>query len=490
MNDPQQLKYILSELVEINPKDDISISGLSLDSRKVKQGDLYIAYQGESHDSRAFINEAIKNGAVAVVAEPGQYPGSTSHKSSDVPIIYIENIKDEICNIGAKFYNFPSEQLLVIGVTGTNGKTSCSHLIAQSIYQDNYPCAVIGTIGNGMVNQIKPTALTTPDAITIQGLLADYLKQGAKTVVVETSSHALEQQRVKNVAYDIGIFTNLSHDHLDYHGDMQRYAAAKSKLFNEYNLAHAIINIDDVWGQKILAKLPANTNAISYGIHNKKADIVATDIIADHKGIRANVKTPWANGQLRSNLIGQFNVLNLLAVLACLKLTGLSLEESLTQISKLHGIQGRMETIHSDNKATAVVDFAHTPDALEKVLQSLKALTKGKIWCVFGCGGDRDKAKRPLMGKIAEQYADELIVTNDNPRHEEPQEIVKQILSGISDKTHTKVIYDRKAAIHFAIRQAEKGDIVLIAGKGHEKVQIIGEKTVPFDDVQVVRSFL
>ena len=405
-------------------------------------------------------------------------------------ILYIEDIKHQISNIAAQFFDFPSDNLFVIGVTGTNGKTSCSHLIAQSIHQANHPCAVIGTIGNGIMNQIEPTALTTPDAITLQGLLASYLSQGVKTVVVETSSHALEQQRVKNIDYDIGIFTNLTHEHLDYHGDMRHYAAAKSKLFNEYKLQHAIINIDDVWGQKIFAQLPSNTHAISYAIKNKKADIIATDIIADRRGIRANIKTPWGDGQLQSHLIGQFNVFNLLAVLACLKLVGFSLEQSLTQISKLHGIKGRMETININNQATAVIDFAHTPDALEKVLQSLKILTKGKLWCVFGCGGDRDKGKRPLMGKIAHQYADRLIITDDNPRCEAPKEIIKQILSGITDPTHTEVIHDRKEAIHFAMNQARKENIILIAGKGHEKFQIIGEKVVPFDDIQIVQAFL
>ena len=482
------LADLLTDIVRVPLGKDCSITGLTLDSRQVKPGYLFIATSGNHDDGRNYISTAIENGAGAIICESRGC--EKFYLSSNTPSFTVNNLRQHISHLAARFYHYPSKQLRIVGITGTNGKTSCSHYIAKTLDQTSEPCAVIGTLGYGLINELRPAGLTTPDAITIQKLLTEFASQGANTVVMEASSHALDQGRVKNIEFDIGIFTNLTHDHLDYHKTMKCYGASKARLFNEFNLNHAIVNISDPFGYRIFSQLPHCVQGISFAIDNPKADIFATNVKVTWSGVSAILKTPWGEGLLQSQLIGKFNVFNLLATIATLNLLGMSFNESLIKIKALQGIPGHMQIIKYPGKPIVIIDYAHTPVALSNILQNLKLMNSGKIWCVFGCGGDRDKLKRGHMGKIAEQFADKLVLTNDNPRYEDPNVIIEAILKGISKLSCVEVILNRGQAIYFAIEHASMNDIVVIAGKGHETYQSIGDEKLPFCDLEFVNNTL
>jgi UDP-N-acetylmuramoyl-L-alanyl-D-glutamate--2,6-diaminopimelate ligase len=463
------LSILLKDLIQIPAGEDCEITGLALDSRQVKPGDLFFAYPGTRVDGRDFIAEAKEKGAVAIVSEDT-----------------IPNLAAHIGTIAARFYDHPSHHMQVIGVTGTNGKTSCCHFIAQALQT----CGVIGTVGNGLYqnhhHHLQASALTTPDAITLQAQLSEWQKQKIKYVAMEAASHGLAQGRVNGIEFAVAVFTNLSRDHLDYHGDMNSYAAAKRLLFARPDLRYAVLNADDVYGAQWTREL--REQSLQVYAYSLKGDRGVGMVSVHHAefgdvGIKASVHTPWGEGLLHNPyLIGRFNLSNLLAALTVLGILEMPLETILARLAEVKPVPGRMQVVGGKGKPLAVIDYSHTPDALEKALQALREHCRGKLWCVFGCGGDRDRGKRPLMGKIAEQYADYVVVTDDNPRREEPRQIVAEILTGLMDPAGVVVEHDRRRAITHALSCAQPEDIVLIAGKGHEAYQIIGDEKNSFSD--------
>lgn len=466
---------------------DVMVSHISLDSKDIKENGLFIALTGDQQDGRDFIAAAIDQGAVAVF-----YDNSDGKKMPDnkIPVLGIEDLRNHVGAIANNFYDKPSLKLTVIGITGTNGKTTCAHLLANILDKENERCAIIGTLGNGFPDALEPAINTTPDVISLHRQMADFFQMGARFVCMEVSSHALVQGRVNGVAFDIAMFTNLSHDHLDYHGNMDTYGDAKEKLFSISTIKHCIINCDDKFGKELINKLQTaqnNISIISYGIGNGM--VSAQSITSNKNGIVFRAVTQDNEINISSQLFGQFNVYNLLAVLACLLEVGLSLKDSANLLGKVKPVAGRMEQFNGSNlQPLVIVDYAHTPDALEKALLAVRDHCRNMIWCVFGCGGDRDKKKRSVMGRIASQLADYVILTNDNPRTELPEKIIKDIEAGFSSKP--KIIYEREDAIRYAITNAKSDDVVLVAGKGHETYQQIGDKKIDFSDRLIVREIL
>lgn len=454
------------------------------DSRNVHGGDAFVAYPGEQADGRAFIQQAIAQGASAVLWESKDFSWNPAWQIANWPV---NNLREKVGHIASTFYGEPSQQLWVMGVTGTNGKTSCSHWLAQALQILGHTTAVIGTLGNGFPGALSTTINTTPDPILLHGLLADYLAQGATHVAMEVSSHALVQHRVNGMKFDVAVLTNLSRDHLDFHGSMTNYAAAKRMLFEWPNLQHAVLNIDDTFGAEMAQHLgKREIDLLTYGF--KLADVQGHQLQFDANGLSMQVTTPLGDACLSARVVGRFNASNLLAVLATLLASGIGLNDAVNAISSLTPVAGRMQQLGGGELPLIVVDYAHTPDALEKVLVSLREQCQGKLICVFGCGGDRDKGKRPLMGKIVSQLADIPIVTADNPRNEKVADIIAEIEQGMSGKYLVEP--DRAKAIRLSIQQAVAGDIVLLAGKGHEQYQQIGEQKLPFSDMEIATEAL
>jgi UDP-N-acetylmuramoyl-L-alanyl-D-glutamate--2,6-diaminopimelate ligase len=405
--------------------------------------------------------------------------------------------------IAAKFYDNPSKHYPVIGITGTNGKTSCSHFIAQILDSVKKPCAVIGTLGNGFLKNLEYSVNTTPHALLLQQLLAKY-RDKASAISMEVTSIALEQKRTAGTHFDTVIFTNLSRDHLDYHGDMANYWQEKKSLFLEYPWKHAVINLDDEHGLKLYSELSTKNSIIGFtttsrqeidkfaSLHKLPNKLITTEHLSyNDSGIHAFIKTPWGEGQLHCSLFGQFNLSNVLASIAAVCLQGVPFVHVMDAVNNLKTVPGRMITLKkSAATPLVIIDFAHTPDALSKVLQAVRAHCRGKIWCVFGCGGDRDRGKRPLMAATAEQYSDNIIITRDNPRTEDVQQIFADMLSGFKKPDLITIEIDRKKAIESAIEKAVSDDIVVIAGKGHEAVLIIQNQFLPFSDEKVAQDFL
>jgi UDP-N-acetylmuramoyl-L-alanyl-D-glutamate--2,6-diaminopimelate ligase len=457
---------------------------LENDSRKVHGGDAFVAYPGEHADGRAFIQQAIAQGANAVIWESKDFAWNPDWQIANWPVY---NLREKLGHIASTFYGEPSQQLWVMGVTGTNGKTSCSHWLAQALQILGHKTAVIGTLGNGFPSDLSSTINTTPDPILLHGLLADYLAQGATHVAMEVSSHALVQHRVNGMKFDVAVLTNLSRDHLDFHGSMTNYAAAKRMLFEWPNLQHAVLNIDDTFGAEMAQLLgKRDIDLLTYGFD--RSDVQGHQLLFDANGLSMRVTTPQGDASLSARMAGRFNASNLLAVLATLLASGIDLQDAVNAISGLTPVAGRMQRLGGGELPLIIVDYAHTPDALEKVLMSLREQCQGKLICVFGCGGDRDKGKRPLMGKIVSQLADIAIVTADNPRHEDVTDIITEIEKGMSGKHLVEA--DRAKAIRLSIQKAVAGDIVLLAGKGHEEYQQIGAQKFPFSDLEIAREAL
>ncbi|WP_455365232.1 UDP-N-acetylmuramoyl-L-alanyl-D-glutamate--2,6-diaminopimelate ligase [Kaarinaea lacus] len=499
-DDAVKLRQLLQGIAKVNDKDNRLVTGLSLNSRTLQQGELFCALAGHKEHGLNYAAQAIKAGACAVIWDADTSQDDVvmlNSLSKHAPLIPVVNLKQQLGVIAERFYGDPSQQLYMIGITGTNGKTSCSQFLARALNQDE-PSCVIGTLGNGFVNQLERATHTTPDAITLHKLLAEFCDLQAKNVVMEVSSHGLQQGRVSGVNFDMAIFTNLSRDHLDYHGDMTAYGNAKRLLFEMPSVKTAIINVDDDFGLQLADALQNKLEVIRYGIaqHDRKIDARASKVRLDHAGIHFDVISRWGSGIVSSPLLGQFNVSNLLAVLSALLCKGIRFEEALLRISRFTNVAGRMERIaNSQNNTLFVVDYAHTPDALAKALQSLRkhvdSKKHGQLWCVFGCGGDRDQGKRPHMGEVAEQYADHVVITDDNPRTEAASHIVAQILSGVLKQQDITVIHDRIAAIRHTISHVGEHDVVLVAGKGHEAYQIIGDEKRPYaGDAEIIEKLL
>lgn len=461
-------------------------TGITADSRKVQAGGLFLAYPGVKSDGRDFIPQAIQTGAAAVLWEQDGFNWNANWRVKNQAV---QGLKQQVGDIAAEHYDYPSSKLTMVGVTGTNGKTSVSQWVAQCLSFLGQKTAVLGTIGNGFIGELAETVNTTPDAILLQGMLADYLQQGAKAVAMEVSSHGLDQGRVSGVAFDIAILTNLSRDHLDYHQTMEAYAAAKKKLFDWPALQMAILNADDAFGLSVAQSLKQTGKPfLTYGISS--GDISAVDLKLSNDGLSMQVKTPKGDALLTASVLGRFNAYNVLAVLTTLLALDVSLPDAIKSIAQITPVQGRMQQFGGGELPLVVIDYAHTPDALEKVLSTLKEQIKApnKLICVFGCGGDRDTGKRPLMGSVAKKLADNVVVTSDNPRSEDPSGIIKQVMAGMSGVYAVEP--DREAAITMAVRAARKGDVVLVAGKGHEDYQEIAGVKYPFSDALVAQAAL
>lgn len=460
--------------------------GLAIDSRKVKPGDLFLAVPGERADGRQFIRQAIAAGASAVLWEAGDFEWDRKLR---VPNIGVVGLRERLGEIADEFHGHPSRVLWMAGVTGTNGKTSCSQWIAQALTATARKTAVVGTLGAGFPGALGAAANTTPDAVELHGLLAQFVAEGASACAMEVSSHGIEQGRVNGVQFDAALFTNLSRDHLDYHGSMEAYAAAKAKLFRWPGLKHAVINIDDPFGRELAGSLDrSEVNVIGYGIG--RGDVAAQKLDLSTQGMRLQIATPWGSALLESPMLGRFNAYNLLGVLSVLLLSGVPLNDAAEAMAKVQPVPGRMQLVRESGVPLVVVDYAHTPDALEKVLETLRGVLApgARLFCVFGCGGDRDPGKRPLMGEVATRLADHAVITSDNPRSEDPLAIIAAVAAGAHPNHSTEP--DRAAAIAHALYEAQAGDIVLLAGKGHEAYQEIDGLKLPFDDAKVARELL
>jgi UDP-N-acetylmuramoyl-L-alanyl-D-glutamate--2,6-diaminopimelate ligase len=489
------LMWLLDGIAKI-PATEARVSDLTLDSRQVQAGTLFFALPGLKDHGLKFAADAAARGASAVLWEP-----SAEVKSPTLPPgvfgAAIPNLKGLVGRIADRFFNWPSSQLRIAGITGTNGKTTCAYLLAQCLERLGLTAAYMGTIGWGRPAALAEPTHTTPDAITVHRTLAQLRSSGVREVAMEVSSHALDQGRVDGVRFHLAAFTNLTRDHLDYHGSMQKYGAAKAKLFQAADLRHIVLNIGDEFGRALARDFAGGASLIAVwvgaGDSGWLADraLHATQVKMETRGISIELDGSFGQVTVKTQLMGRFNAENSLVVLGCLLSLGVSLTEAAKALAECKPAPGRMEVVKTDapNKPTVVVDYAHTPDALAKALSAAREHCEGALWCVFGCGGDRDAGKRSVMGGIADDLADQIIVTDDNPRSEDPQAITRDILQGIKSRA-VRVIHDRGQAIATALQEAQAIDLVLIAGKGHEDYQIYGETRRSFSDRSEARRLL
>ncbi len=486
------LPQLLDGLVA-GPVADVPVCALALDSRRVSPGAMFIALPGTQVQGHDYIDAAIAAGAAVVLFESQE--GYQPPRSS-VPCIGVEGLRHKVGMIAERFFGEPTRAMFVTGITGTNGKTSCSHFLAQALHSDCAPCAVIGTLGNGLWGRLERATHTTPDALSLHALMRRFADEGAAAVAMEVSSHGLDQGRVAGVAFDVAVLTNLSRDHLDYHGDMAAYGEAKARLFQVPGLRHVVINGDDAFGRQLSARLAGSVERLLYRLdQGAPVDVEGVELIdgrllaCNRHGLQLQVATPWGEGRFSSPLLGRFNASNLLAVLAVLLIRGVAFDDALARLSRLRTVAGRMESFGSEQQPMVVVDYAHTPDALSHALSALRDHCRGRLWVVFGCGGERDAGKRPLMGEVAARLADHVVLTDDNPRYENPDQIISDITAGISG-VDLAVIRNRADAIAFVIRNAAVDDVVLIAGKGHEAYQQVAAEQRPFSDREQVVQLL
>ncbi len=477
--------------------DEIEVAGISLDSRKIEPGFLFFSLAVKDGQRLAYLEQAIQSGVAVVLYEQAHDLTSdeiSALAKSNIAAYAVRDLTDKTGEIAARFYGHPSLALTIIAVTGTNGKTSVSQFIAQSLESLGLACGVVGTLGVGRIQALNSTGMTTPDPITLQGILADFCQKDIKYAVIEASSHALEQGRLNSITIDVAVLTNLTRDHLDYHKTMDDYATAKARLFNFASVKTAIINSADDFGKTLISSLSAidAVDVLTYSSHGFDACFYAENKQTTQQGMQFDLVSGSGSASVSSTLLGYFNIDNLLATVASLHAIDISFEDIISCIEQCYAVDGRMQSYGKQQQTQIVVDFAHTPDALAQALKSLRAHVpaKGQLWCVFGCGGDRDIGKRPEMGRNAENYADRLVVTDDNPRSEDPTTIVSDILAGIIAPGKVYVEHDRKKAIAYAVLHATSDDIVLIAGKGHEQYQEISGIQQPFSDARVVTEML
>ena len=469
------------------------ISGLAWDSRQVKSGDLFFATAGENIHGKTFISQAINAGAAAIALETSDESEAEKFQQQyHIPVIAVSHLSQKLGKIAARFYAYPSEKFSLIGITGTNGKTSCSHLLAQCLNDNKHRSAVIGTMGAGVWGHLKSVQNTTPGALELQQWFHQLVQQKAKYVAMEVSSHGIEQGRINGCAFDMAVFTNLTQDHLDYHGDMQSYAQVKLKLFTSEDLSSVVLNLDDPFSDTIIEHVAKGVDIVGITLDPQKQNIPGINVFygqvvkLSNQGMTISVKSSVGNAVFQTSLLGDFNASNLLTVFACAIELGFGFEDVAKKMQCLQAPAGRLERFGGENDPMVVVDYAHTPDALEKVLHTLRKHTVGKLMVLMGCGGDRDKTKRSQMGAVAEKHADVVWLTNDNPRSESPQAIIEDILTGIKDPSRIHVLLDRAEAIKSVVESATAEDVVLIAGKGHEDYQLIGDQRLAFSDRQIV----
>jgi len=461
------------------------IERLTSDSRRVAPGAAFFAWPGASADGRRFIAQAIERGCAAVVWESEGFAWDRAWRS---PNAGVRDLRAQAGHFAHAFYGRPSESLWVCGITGTNGKTSCAQWIAHVLSLKEIKTGVIGTLGSGFQPDLNSIDNTTPDALELHRLLSEFRSAGAVAVAMEASSHGLDQGRLNGVAFDCALFTNLTHDHLDYHGTLDAYAEAKTRLFDMPGLAAAVLNLDDAFGAQLAKRLAARSvRTIGYSLSgNSASEYISASCI---EGQKARIRSSWGSAEVTISQPGRFNVANALGVLGCLVAKGIAFEEAARLLESLPQVPGRMQKI--SDRPLVVVDYAHTPDALDKVLASLKPLAQasgGRLTVVFGAGGGRDKAKRPVMGSVAAARADRLVLTSDNPRGEDPRAIVEAIREGVSGDCVVEL--DRAKAIDAAIASADDADVVLIAGKGHEEYQEVAGARLPFSDAAIAGAAL
>lgn len=491
---PWNLPALLAGFAQSVPE--CPASGLAMDSRQVSPGGLFLACAGEHGHGLEHASEALRLGAVAVAYEPDRIWGPEQARAVTLGtvLIAVPGLGARAGEIAARFHGHPSRHMSVVGITGTNGKTSCSHYLAQALGADG-GCGVIGTLGAGLYPALEDTGMTTPDPVSLHGLLAKLRDAGARHVAMEVSSHALAQNRVSEVAFDVAVFTNLTRDHLDYHRDQRAYGMAKRMLFELADLPVAVVNGDDSFGRVLLAGVAKASQVLAYGTSAQRVApsqqfVRASQVRRSPSGIGFALESSWGRGTVSSGLLGGFNVHNLLAVIGVLLELGMPLAQVIERLRHVDTAPGRMERFGAAGQPLVVVDYAHTPDALAQALRALRPHCDGRLWCVFGCGGERDRGKRPLMGAVAERDADFSLVTDDNPRGEDGGRIIADILSGMGVPRDALVERDRRRAIHQAVDAATAHDVVLVAGKGHERFQLVGDLRIECCDRAVVADAL
>lgn len=480
------LAQLLAGVADAGDAAAVCVTGLCLDSRRVRPGEAFVALKGLNCHGIRFAGAARQRGASVVLAE-APMPADLHVPG---PVVWIADLAARLGALAARFFGDPGASLEITGVTGTNGKTSIVQLLAQAWSRLGHVAASIGTLGAGIHGRLGGGERTTPDAISVQALLAEFRDSKVDQVAMEVSSHALVQGRVNAVPFHSAVFTNLSRDHLDYHGSMQAYFEAKARLFDWPGLDTAVINVDDSHGRELAARLPSSVRVLRCAIDAPDADVRARKLRSHADGFDFELATPWGDTSVHSALLGRFNVSNLLAVAACLGAADVPFDRLCSVLARLEPIRGRMNRIGGQGQPLVVVDYAHTPQALELALDSLRPHTRGRLWCVFGAGGDRDRGKRPQMGAVVEARADRLVITDDNPRSEKGDAIVAAIVAGLDKPGAALVIRDRARAIATAIAEAVAEDVVLIAGKGHETTQEDARGKHPFDDLQVAAAAL
>jgi UDP-N-acetylmuramoyl-L-alanyl-D-glutamate--2,6-diaminopimelate ligase len=484
-----QLKTLLAAIPvrEIIGPPDRAVESIAYDSRRVQKNGLFVAMRGEKSDGHEFIDQAIEKGASVIVAERN---GTHARAST----VLVEDTRPILADLSATFYGFPVRKLKMAAVTGTNGKTTTTFLIKHICENAGVRCGLIGTVRYEIADRVLPATRTTPESLDVQELLAQMVNAGCRAAAMEVSSHALAQERTRALEWDVAVFTNLTQDHLDFHGTMEKYFEAKAKLFTQLakqekkGKAVAVVNVDDRYGEQLLRKIDKRIPIVTYGM-GARADYRASNYRMEFGGTSYQLDARGKSYLVRVPLIGRFNVANSMAALAAANALGVGLREAVLSLSKSPQVPGRLESVPAKRQFQIFVDYAHTPDALLNVLKTLRELGPRRLIAVFGCGGDRDKQKRPLMAEVVDRNADFAIITSDNPRKEDPAAIIAEVEKGFRSDHYEKIV-DRAQAIARAIEMAQPRDIVLIAGKGHENYQEFADNTVPFDDVQVARRAL
>ncbi len=478
------LKELLDgiETVEVTGDTSCEITGIVYDSRRVTPGALFVALHGEKADGTAYIEDAIERGASAVVSQ------SPCASGGHFPCIQVADARLALAKLAVSFYGHPASRLCTIGITGTNGKTTVSFMLREILKAAGRRPGLLGTVRYEIGDRVLPASRTTPESVDLQFMFAQMERAGCDSAVMEVSSHALAQHRVEGILYDAAVFTNLTQDHLDYHGTLEEYFNVKSRLFSQVS-RFAVINCDDPWGKRLLTERKFLARLVSYGFEEGAA-VRGLNPVTDTKGSRMHVRSPWGEVEIKLSLIGRFNLYNALAAFATAAALGIPVEIIVKALAEMQCVPGRLEAVENKKGKRVYVDYAHTDDALLNVLGTLREITPGRIVVVFGCGGNRDKGKRPLMGKVAARLADYSIITNDNPRKEIPEKIAAEIAGGFDSDRKYEIVLDRKAAIARGLELIGKKDVLLVAGKGHENYQEFDGAIFPFDDREAVREAL
>ena len=482
------LSTLLQGIVEVPSVFDVTIHGLRTDSRRVLRGDAFVALPGSQTAADHYVDAAIDAGATVIMLDVDALTPCYEYRGALV--VPVPALREHLGQIADRFYEHPSRRVRVVGVTGTNGKTSVTSFISQLLGAAGLPCGVLGTLGYGMPGELSEATHTTPDVVEVNRALFEMARKGARAVAMEVSSHALDQGRVQGVAMIGAVFTNLTRDHLDYHGTMEAYGQAKASLFTREGLHFSVINFDDPFGRQLFEQTEGLCDRVRYSLHESQTELWLTRFAPTSDGFEADVDGQWGPFNLSAPLLGTFNASNLLAAVAAVLNLGVSVEQVQKAVPSLTPPPGRLESFSGPSGVRVIVDYAHTADALANALTALRPHTRGQLICVFGCGGDRDKGKRPDMAREAEKGADCIILTDDNPRTESPESIIKDMLAGLENEETVKVIHDRGDAIRSAVDMARPGDVVLVAGKGHEAWQERNGKRAPFSDVAHVQEAL